>query len=193
MSQPLFARVACFVVLPLIVAACHRAAKPAAVTPAPQPIRAAPSQSVPRAGTDTAHLAPATESTLPNAVAERESTRSALEAAIYFETNSSMLANDAQSILDQKGATLSREPALTLIITGHADERGDDEFNFALGKRRAEAAKQYLVDREVKATRLCTRTRGREEPAASGHTEDAWALNRRAEFKVRTGELCPSK
>jgi peptidoglycan-associated lipoprotein len=190
MTKTPFALVASIVVLPLIIGACNRTAKPAAVTPAPQPIPAAAAQSSSRPATEIAPTVPTAEATLPNATAEREATRSALEAAIYFETNSSLVANDAQSILDRKREALTREPAITLIITGHADERGDDEFNFALGKRRAEAAKQYLVDREIKAARVCTRTRGREEPAVPGHNEEAWALNRRAEFVVGRGASC---
>ncbi len=72
-------------------------------------------------------------------------------------------------------------------IAGHCDERGSDEYNIALGRRRAEAAKRYLTDRGIDASRIETSSFGRERPAVQGTTEDAWSKNRRDEFEITAG------
>ena len=74
--------------------------------------------------------------------------------------------------------------SLRIRISGHADERGSDEYNLALGLRRAAEAKRYLAALGVAEDRIEIVTFGEERPAVQGHSEEAWALNRRAEFEV---------
>src|SRR5205807_5871502 len=78
-------------------------------------------------------------------------------------------------------------PGLRIRISGHCDERGSDEYNLALGNRRATAAKQYVVSHGIDAGRIETVSYGEERPLASGHDEEAWAQNRRDEFEILSG------
>ena len=80
---------------------------------------------------------------------------------------------------------LRKRPKLSLELQGHADERGSSEYNLALGKRRVQAAKRFLVDLGVDPGRLGTTSYGEEYPAARGHNESAWAKNRRGVFAAR--------
>jgi peptidoglycan-associated lipoprotein len=82
---------------------------------------------------------------------------------------------------------MQRNPNLRIRITGHADERGSDEYNLALGNRRALGAKRYLTDRGIAESRIQTSTMGEERPLAMGNNEDAWAQNRRGEFTIISG------
>ncbi|MFO0072976.1 MAG: OmpA family protein, partial [Gemmatimonas sp.] len=95
--------------------------------------------------------------------------------------------DDAREALDAKIAILNVNPGLRIRIAGHCDERGSDEYNIALGRRRAEAAKRYLTDRGIDASRSETSSFGRERPAVQGPTEDAWSKNRRDEFEITAG------
>jgi len=95
------------------------------------------------------------------------------------------LAQDPQ--LDRKIAIMQANPMLSITITGHCDERGSDEYNLALGNRRALAAKEYMVNRGIAADRVTTASRGEEQPLDPANTEDAWAKNRRDEFAVAAG------
>ena len=79
---------------------------------------------------------------------------------------------------------LKKAPSLKVQIEGHCDERGSDEYNMALGEKRAKAAFSYLVTLGVPAARLSIISYGKEKPADPGHDEAAWAKNRRAEFAV---------
>jgi peptidoglycan-associated lipoprotein len=90
-------------------------------------------------------------------------------------------------VLQQKHSILQANPALRLEITGHCDERGSDEYNMALGMRRANAAKQWLVDHGIDESRINVRSMGEERPLAMGSNEDAWAQNRRDEFAITAG------
>jgi len=118
---------------------------------------------------------------------DAEAVRATLTSMINFDFDrSDIRAGDAQT-LDQKTAALQANGAVRLMITGHADERGSDEYNLALGNRRALAAKKYLTDRGVDGSRLTTQSMGEEQPLNPGHTEDAWAQNRRDEFVITAG------
>ncbi len=107
---------------------------------------------------------------------------------IHFDFDKSNIrpGEDAQA-LDEKLAILQANPGLQIEIVGNCDERGSDEYNMALGNRRALAAKQYLVSRGISADRITTRSMGEENPIDPAHTEDAWAQNRRDEFNVTAG------
>jgi len=108
-------------------------------------------------------------------------------AVVYFDYNSSELSPDGRATLDSKIPLLNANPELQIRIAGHSDERGSDEFNLALGQRRAAMAKRYLTQRGVGASRIETVSYGEERPAAEGHDEAAWSQNRRDEFEITGG------
>ncbi|HEX9279379.1 MAG TPA: peptidoglycan-associated lipoprotein Pal [Gemmatimonadales bacterium] len=116
-----------------------------------------------------------------------EEVRGMIAAMIHFDYDKSVLRGDDIGTLDQKVAVLQANPELRLRISGHCDERGSDEYNLALGNRRATAAKQYLVSHGIDAGRIETISYGEERPLAQGHDEGAWAQNRRDEFEIIGG------
>lgn len=121
------------------------------------------------------------------AAAAVEEVRNMLAAMIHFDFDKSVLRPDDQATLDQKVAILTANPDLRIRISGHCDERGSDEYNLALGNRRANAAKNYLVSHGIDASRIETASFGEERPVAMGHDEDSWAQNRRDEFEITSG------
>jgi peptidoglycan-associated lipoprotein len=118
---------------------------------------------------------------------EADALRSTLREAIHFDFDESDLRDDARSRLAAKLPILLANPGLTLRISGHADERGSDEYNLALGQRRAAAAQRYLTERGVADGRIETVSFGEEQPVAAGGDESAHAANRRAEFEITGG------
>jgi peptidoglycan-associated lipoprotein len=122
------------------------------------------------------------------ALARVDSIRTLLVAPIKFEVAKSEITPDEAALLDQKAAVLMSHPNAKVRISGHTDERGSDKMNMALGKRRAQAAKEYLVSRGVDSTRIETVSYGKERPLETGHDEGAWAKNRRDEFEILIGE-----
>lgn len=116
-----------------------------------------------------------------------EEVRSMLAARIHFDYDrSNIRAGDAQ-ILDTKVGILRANSALRVRISGHCDERGSDEYNLALGNRRAASTKQYLVNQGIAADRIEIVSYGEERPMAMGSNEEAWSQNRRAEFEIVAG------
>ncbi|HEX5830335.1 MAG TPA: peptidoglycan-associated lipoprotein Pal [Gemmatimonadaceae bacterium] len=115
--------------------------------------------------------------------------RRALEAVVYFDFDQSALTEQAQAILEAKVPVLQRNADIQIRIEGNTDERGSDEYNMALGQRRASAVKTYLVNRGIAAERMETVSYGEERPAAEGSSEEAWAQNRRAVFTVTAGQV----
>jgi peptidoglycan-associated lipoprotein len=104
---------------------------------------------------------------------------------IYFDFDRSNIRDDQKPTLRANAGAVNANPAWrTVVIEGHCDERGSEEYNLALGERRANAAKQYLVDSGVAAERIDTVSFGESRPAVQGHDESAWRWNRRAEFRV---------
>jgi len=116
-----------------------------------------------------------------------EAVRTMLATLIHFDYDKANIRPEDASILDQKVAILQANPNLRIRISGHCDERGSDEYNLALGNRRATAAKQYLVSHGIEAQRIETVSYGEERPLAQGHDEAAWAQNRRDEFEIIGG------
>ncbi len=104
---------------------------------------------------------------------------------IHFEFDKYRLTLPAQKILNQHAEVLVRNPSWTAKVAGHCDERGTVEYNLALGEKRAQAAKEYLVRYGVAAANLSTVSYGKERPIDMGHNEAAWFKNRRSEFEVR--------
>lgn len=103
---------------------------------------------------------------------------------IYFEFDSIRLAPDAQEILTQKADWLRANPAATVTIEGHCDNRGTNEYNLALGEGRAQSAKAFLVDLGIDSSRLNTISYGEERPLDNAQTEEAWSKNRRDHFVI---------
>ena len=103
---------------------------------------------------------------------------------IYFEFDSSALLTAAKETLKRKAEYLRENPNARVTIEGHCDERGTDEYNLALGDRRANSAKSYLVTLGVNPNRLTTISYGEERPLDPRHNEEAWAKNRRCEFVI---------
>ena len=103
---------------------------------------------------------------------------------IYFEFDKSTLTREAQETLTKKAQWLKTHSDVRVIIEGHCDERGTNEYNLALGDRRAASTKAFLVDLGISPSRLNTISYGEERPLIGGNDEDAWAKNRRAHFAV---------
>ena len=116
-----------------------------------------------------------------------EEVRTTLAAMIHFDLDKSNIRADDMGALDQKVAILQANPDLRIRIGGHCDERGSDEYNLALGNRRAQSAKQYLVSHGIDAGRIETQSWGEERPLVNGHDENAWSQNRRDEFEPISG------
>ncbi len=116
-----------------------------------------------------------------------EEVRGMLATMIHFDFDKAALRPEDTQALDQKIAILQANPNVHIRISGHCDERGSDEYNLALGNRRATAAKQYLVSHGLDASRIETVSYGEERPLAQGHDESAWSQNRRDEFEITAG------
>ncbi len=101
---------------------------------------------------------------------------------IYFDYDSTMINSQGQSALNAHAEYLSLNPQKILIIEGHTDERGTREYNLALGERRSKAIADFLSISGVSVQQLDIRSYGEENPAALGHDESAWQLNRRVEL-----------
>ena len=99
---------------------------------------------------------------------------------VFFETDSSNLTAEAQATLDKQAAWLNRYGNYRIMIEGHADERGTREYNIALGARRASVVVNYLVSRGVNASRITSKSFGKERPVAICNDISCWSQNRRA-------------
>ncbi len=113
--------------------------------------------------------------------AKRSAAAEALQ-TIYFAFDSFLLSEQARNTLKTNAQWLKSNPEVRITIEGHADERGSDEYNLALGDKRARMVKKYLVDLGIAPERLNTISYGEERPAVVGNDESAWSKNRRAEF-----------
>ncbi len=101
---------------------------------------------------------------------------------VFFDFDTSDLRGDARDQLQTNYHWLTDNPSRKITIEGHCDERGTNEYNLALGERRATTARDYIVNLGAAAARINTVSFGEERPFASGHTEDAWSQNRRDHF-----------
>ncbi|MBW1694191.1 MAG: peptidoglycan-associated lipoprotein Pal [Deltaproteobacteria bacterium] len=123
------------------------------------------------------------EERLKEAAAKREGARNQfLTQDIYFDFDSFSILPEAQEILSSKAEWLQNNPDATVTIEGHCDERGTIEYNLALGDRRGESAKAFLVNLGIAESRLNTISYGEERPLDPDNNEDAWGKNRRAHF-----------
>ena len=103
---------------------------------------------------------------------------------VYFNFDSADLSEESRSALTKNADYLSKQSCGKVRIEGNCDERGSDDYNMALGERRAKAAKDYLVNLGIASDRLSTISYGEEKPVDAGHDEEAWGMNRRAEFVI---------
>jgi peptidoglycan-associated lipoprotein len=178
----------------LAVSACKK--KPE-VVPTPTPPPAVVERPAPRVNQDSINAARAAEAAAAarmaadaearRRAAEMESVRSALAAKVYFDYDKDDIRDDAKATLDAKVGILNANTAVRIRIAGHTDDRGSDEYNLALGQRRAAAVQRYLVGRGVAAARFETVSFGKERPASNGENEGAWSQNRRGEFEIIAG------
>jgi peptidoglycan-associated lipoprotein len=103
---------------------------------------------------------------------------------VYFDFDKSDIKAEAKPVLEKKAEFLRANTQYKVTIEGYCDERGTNEYNMALGDKRAKAAMKYLNALGISANRMSTISYGEEKPADPGHNEAAWAKNRRAEFKL---------
>ncbi len=101
---------------------------------------------------------------------------------IYFAYDKSELTDDSKATCQAIGDLMKEVPEITVRIEGNTDERGTEEYNLALGERRAKSVQDYLTSYGVAASRMSIISYGKEKPAVEGHDEAAWAKNRRDEF-----------
>ncbi len=99
---------------------------------------------------------------------------------VFFDFDKSLIRADGRATLDRQAPWFAKNPEVRATIEGHTDERGTREYNLALGQRRANAARDYLVARGVSSARLSTISYGKDRPIALGSNEEAWAQNRTA-------------
>jgi peptidoglycan-associated lipoprotein len=109
--------------------------------------------------------------------------------SIYFEFDSSDLSSEARSTLQSFYDQARQRPDLAIRVEGNCDERGSAEYNLALGQRRADAAKTYLVNLGLPAAQITAISNGEERPRATGHDESAWRQNRRDDVAPATGAV----
>lgn len=121
------------------------------------------------------------------AEAETAAARQIIEEMIHFGYDQSAITAEAEQKLMQKLAVMRANPDLQIRIAGHADERGSVEYNRALGQRRAEAAKDFLVGFGIAQSRITTVSFGEDRPLVAGTGESVWAQNRRDEFSIVSG------
>lgn len=167
----------------LAFAGCGKKAPPPA-PPAPPP--AAPATPPPAPAPEAPEVAPqADEYARIRAMGSDEIERMGLLADIHFDYDEYALRDADREILNRNAEALKKFDFIKITIEGHCDERGSVEYNLALGDRRAQAAKDYLVALGIDATRVDTISYGEQRPVEAGHDELAWAINRRAHFVVR--------
>lgn len=106
---------------------------------------------------------------------------------VFYELNSSTLTDAGQATLSKQADWLAKYPNVSVQVAGNCDDRGTEEFNLALGQRRANAAKDFLAARGVSTSRIATISYGKDRPTALGDDEQAWSQNRNAITSVKSG------
>lgn len=103
---------------------------------------------------------------------------------IYFDYDRALVRDDARPVLDANAAWLSKFRTVKILVEGHCDERGTEEYNLALGEKRAKSAQDYLLSMGIASDRIRIISYGKSQPINPGHDEAAWQMNRRAQFLV---------
>ncbi len=171
-----------------VVRSQEEAGKPAeAAAPAPKPETIVSEPVAPEAAKPQAGAQAGTQTAMAEAAAGVAATeeKASLFDDILFDFDKSFIREDAKPALAKVADYLKKNAGTKVQIEGHCDERGTAEYNMALGARRAESAKKYLLSLGVKSAALSTVSYGKEKPLDPGHTEDAWAKNRRDHFVVK--------
>jgi peptidoglycan-associated lipoprotein len=130
-------------------------------------------ETMPTAGAQT--IVPGTQEDLVANIGDR----------VFYDFNQSVLRPDAKATLDRQAGWMAKNAGINVQVAGNCDERGTEEYNLALGNRRANAAASYLTAKGVAAGRMTTISYGKDRPAAEGSNEQAWAQNRNAITSVR--------
>jgi peptidoglycan-associated lipoprotein len=192
-------RFAGMIVLTAVVAACSRKPPPAA---APAPVAGpgvnqdsinranaarAAEEARRRAADSAARAAAARDADAARLAAARAEARRKLDATVYFDFDMDEIREDQKATLDAKVPILSANADVRIRIAGHTDDRGSDEYNLALGQRRAAAVRRYLAARGISENRFDVESFGEQRPASQGDNEQAWGRNRRAEFELIAG------
>jgi peptidoglycan-associated lipoprotein len=172
----------------VLMAACGGRQEPEQPAPQPAPEPAAPPPApAPEPAPAPAPVQPAGEDPAAAAARITAAVLTEVRSMVHFDFDKSDIRPEDRGTLDLKAAILGTNGGMRLRISGHADERGSDEYNLALGTRRATAVKIYLANKGVEGGRLEVVSYGEEQPIATGHDEDSWFQNRRAEFEVTAG------
>jgi peptidoglycan-associated lipoprotein len=103
---------------------------------------------------------------------------------VYFDYDKALIRDDARPTLDMNASWLKKFKTTKILIEGHCDERGTEEYNLALGEKRAKAVEDYLMSLGIPADRMKIISYGKSQPIDPGHNESAWQMNRRAQFLV---------
>ncbi|OGD13410.1 MAG: peptidoglycan-associated lipoprotein [Candidatus Aminicenantes bacterium RBG_16_66_30] len=103
---------------------------------------------------------------------------------IYFDYDRALVRDDARAVLDGNAAWLKQFRTAKILVEGHCDERGTEEYNLALGEKRAKSAQDYLLSMGIASDRIKIISYGKSQPIDPGHDESAWQMNRRAQFVV---------
>jgi len=170
--SPRFATLALAVGLLALLVAVGCASRKQVSTTVPEPTPPPTTETAPPPEEETAPPPPS------------EDTRSSGLQDAFFDFDDASLRDDAKNALEGNAKYMEKKTG-AVVIEGHCDERGSVEYNIALGEKRARAAKDYLVSYGVTASRITTISYGKERPFDQGHTEDAWAKNRRAHFVAK--------
>jgi peptidoglycan-associated lipoprotein len=115
--------------------------------------------------------------------------RATLGQVVHFDYDQFSIRGDARTLLEAKLPILNQDPSIRIRIDGHADERGSDEYNLALGLRRANAVKDFLAGYGIDPNRMEVRSFGEDNPVDPRSNEEAWSKNRRAEFQITAGSI----
>lgn len=159
------------------VTACASKPKPAP-TPEPPPAAPAPApEPAPAPPPPSASIIPGSAADFAQNVGDR----------VYFDLDRYDVRADAAPVLDAQAAWLVRYPAVQIRVEGNADERGTREYNLALGSRRANSVREYLVQRGVQPSRISTVSYGKEKPIDAGANEEAYQRNRNAHTAITSG------
>ena len=178
----------------LLVSACPRAPQVGEAQPSGVGATPPPPASPPVAGPGAPAAPPQVveqPARPPAAVVERPVTPPAPPPAapavedVFFDFDKSVLREDAKASLNRNLSWLKSNAGVKVVVEGHCDERGTNEYNLALGERRAKAAQEYLVAAGIAADRVKTISYGEERPFVLGHDESAWRYNRRGHFAVQ--------
>ena len=136
------------------------------------------------ATTDSEYTETYDDSTSDDATASTSSGDDMALNPVYFAYDQFSLSADSRAVLKAHGQKLMNNADMRVVIEGHCDERGTDEYNLALGERRARSIRDYLVNLGVPTSRLTMISYGEERPAMFGSSEEAWGKNRRGEFVI---------